>query len=289
MTGFLRADWRIVPTIDESDNHYYQGYIKPFPRVCRLLEQHQTDICRIEEISFEHYDLVVANEPCVPLSTIKNFPQTEFVYFMNEHWPGPVYIQEKLNTRPGYAAFLDHMCGEIGEPGTRAVHMPYLREPEMVRKCFPRTPQMERPRIWLDARTVLRETGSSGVWTLACDKFVEHLQQSVDLDISYRSHLYRRHYNVSQPGHDDAAAYYREISRADFFIGTGASGAGQSLCDGASLGLVCIGTPQLIYHRLICHPKCICENFEDSLRVVDSMWKEPLEYNSLVSYRIQEL
>lgn len=163
MTGFLRADWRIVPTIDESDNHYYQAYINPFPRVCRLLEHHQTDICRLEEISFDHYDLVIANEPCIPLSIIKNFPQTKFVYFMNEHWPGPVYIQEKLNTRPGYAAFLDHMCGEIGEPGTRVVHMPYLREPDMVRKCFPRTPQTERPRIWLDARTVLRETASPGV------------------------------------------------------------------------------------------------------------------------------
>ena len=231
---------------------------------------------------------MIANEPCVPLSTIKNVPQTKLFYFLNEHY-GPLYSQEKLNPRPGYAGFLDHMCGQIGEPWTRALHMPYLREPNMVRKCFPRVPHIERPRIWLDARTVLRETESPGVWTPACDKFVERLQRSVDWDISYRCELYRSHYNVPEPGHDDAAAYYRAISRADFFIGTGASGAGQSLCDAASLGLVCIGTPQLAYHRLICHPKCLCENLDDSLKTVLSICKAPLDYSSIVSYQDSQI
>jgi hypothetical protein len=262
MTGFLRADWRIVPRND--DNHYYQNYIKPYPRVCGLLERHQTDICRLEEIPFENYDLVIANEPCIPLSTISRFPQTRFFYFLNEH--STIYVQQKLSPRPGYAAFLDHMCGEIGEPGTRALDMPYLRAPDMVRKCFPRVRHIERPRIWLDARTVIRETGSPGVWPPACDQFVKSLQ-SVDWDISCRSELYQRHYNIPEPGHDDAAAYYGALSGADFFIGIAAAGAGQSLCDAASLGLVYIGTPRLIYHRLICHPKCLCENLEGALNL----------------------
>ena len=36
------------------------------------------------------------------------------------------------------------------------------------------------------------------------------------------------------------------------------AGAGQALCDAASLGLICIGQRDKSYHRLICHPAALC-------------------------------
>jgi hypothetical protein len=38
------------------------------------------------------------------------------------------------------------------------------------------------------------------------------------------------------------------------------AGAGQAICDAASLGCLCIGQQEKAFHRLICHPAALCDH-----------------------------
>src|SRR4029077_8963659 len=61
------------------------------------------------------------------------------------------------------------------------------------------------------------------------------------------------------PAWGDAAHYFEAMVRCKYYVAVGTiAGAGQALCDAASLGLICIGQQDKSYHRLICHPAALC-------------------------------
>jgi hypothetical protein len=49
------------------------------------------------------------------------------------------------------------------------------------------------------------------------------------------------------------------------------AGAGQALADAAAVGCICMGQADRPYHRLLCHPSCLCEDMAQlpsKLRIV---------------------
>jgi tetratricopeptide (TPR) repeat protein len=48
-----------------------------------------------------------------------------------------------------------------------------------------------------------------------------------------------------------------------YYVNLIACGAGQGLCDAASLGLICFGSAKLPYHKAICHPVCLCSDLSE--------------------------
>jgi hypothetical protein len=54
------------------------------------------------------------------------------------------------------------------------------------------------------------------------------------------------------------------MAPAKYYIGVGrASGGGQSLVDAASLGAICFGEKDKPFHRMLCHPACLCDDMVD--------------------------
>jgi len=61
----------------------------------------------------------------------------------------------------------------------------------------------------------------------------------------------------------DPLDYMREMSACSYYVNLIACGAGQGLCDAASLGLICFGSAKLPYHKAVCHPVCLCSDLSE--------------------------
>jgi hypothetical protein len=207
---------------------------------------------------------------------------------MNEH-SNLDYRNQLESSAAGYASFLDHMCSTISQgetPTSAVINFPYLRSPCDVRALFPSPSLRARPpRIWLEARTIiLAATGErEGLWTPECDEYLLSLNQRFDVEIRSRSRLYKQYYNVQDPSMPDAISYLRDMRRADFFIGSNAVGAGQSLADAASLGLLCFGTSKLVYHRMICPDFNLDMPLEETIETTRRLWENPQELFSAIA------
>jgi len=272
MTTLLHADWAIVLSETKSGQ---RSYVESIPRLLPIVDMQRRMAVGLSEIKLSQYDIVISFEPC--LSPLRRFFRARnWFYFHHEH-TNDWYDQSKKLTARGYAAFLDHMCAATdvaGERYPRRIEFPYLRDPDTVRGCFPRRSVSDRPTVWVDARTIMLQANgtAAGRWTDACDEQLRKLQSESRVRIITRGEIYREFYNLASSA--DAAAYLGEMSSADFYVGVAAAGAGQSLADAASLGLVCFGSPQLPYHRMICPPErlgcSLSEAFENAAELFAS-------------------
>ena len=267
MTCCLRADWKIIPS---HGSGVFNRYVAGLERLARLLAAHQTDVVAPESIEFSAYDVVISTEACLTEELTARFPRTLFLYFMNEH-DNREYGEQKTTAAAGYDHFLDHMCGTPRGDDPPSLPMPYLRAPDVVRKIFPRRGKATgRPRIWVDARSIARAAldDERALWTGACDRYAGALGAEHEVDVLYRPTIYRDYYDVQDPASRDAWHYYSNMREADYFIGIAATGAGQALCDAASLGLACVGTPALVYHRMTCVPGALCADLSSAIALV---------------------
>jgi hypothetical protein len=270
MTCLLQADWKIIPS---RGTGVFNRYVAQFPRLAKLLARHQTEVVSPDSIDFAAYDIVISTEACLTESLTARFPHTLFLYFMNEH-DNQEYNEQRNAPDAAYDYFLDHMCGVTAErvgDFPLSIPMPYLRAPAVVRKIFPRDrDRAARPQIWIDARYIARAALGSAraLWTERCDQYAHELRAKHEVEIFYRSNIYRDYYDVQDPSSRDAPGYYADMRHADYFIGLTATGAGQALCDAASLGLACVGTPLLVYHRMTCVPQALCADLGPAISLV---------------------
>jgi hypothetical protein len=252
-TTLLQSDWAIVHAEGQSGQ---RSYVESLPHLRPLIERQRDTAVRLADLDLSSYDIVISIEPCL-MAVRQSCEANNRFYFHNEH-SNEWYNRSRRELAPGYVAFLDHMCGATdvtGENYPCSISFPYLRDPQTMRGCFPSKSNSAHPAAWVDARTIMLQANGSplGKWTEACDEYLRSLELESGIRIITRGEIYRNYYNVSSTA--DAAAYLEDMSGADYFISIAASGAGQSLCDAASLGLVCFGSPDLVYHRMICQPE----------------------------------
>jgi hypothetical protein len=261
MTCLLQADWYVIP--QQKTNAYIYDAVHRVPGRREMIEAHSQTV---SHVPLELYDIVISLDPVLP-SKLKATPL--LAYYAQEHWD-PLYRRSLRKPDAPYDLFLDHMLSASGTLRTLpvAVGFPYLRAPEDARKQFCTGEKFDA--IWVEARAVTTLSMSTE-WDAACTATLERLTHLFGLPAQSRKHAVRdAPYAISDPPTwGDARNYLRELASCRYFASFGrVAGAGQGLCDAASLGCICVGERSKTYHRVVCHPAALCDDMYDVPRVL---------------------
>lgn len=253
MTCLLEADWYVIS--ENVPTFHNRRLFSEHPEFLKSLE-HVDNTVSIEEIPFDEYDLIITFDP-----VIRRVPHTKalMAYFLNEH-NDPLYKQSQRKVVWGYDLFLAHM---IDGPATltglpQAISFPYLRAPKVARAIFN---EEKEEAVWADWRT-LTTLGMTDYLEDKSAAITQRLEEYLHVPVRHGSQLFTTFYGVhDKPRWGDPALFLQKLSRCKYYVGVGrAGGAGQGLCDAASLGLICFGEKNKVFHRLTCHPACLCED-----------------------------
>lgn len=256
LTCLLQADWYIVPESVGSD--YIQDALRNRTRA-DILRKHSKNITEVVSIPFEEYDVAISFDAILDIPP--GIP-TLFAYYAQEHWDS-LYKDSLARPTPGYDLFLAHMLDAPSQLSSipQSISFPYLHDPELVRSLFPAT---RREVAWVDWRTLMTLTGKGAgdPWCPEAVAATGRLQKVLAIEVRCRTNTQGSRYAISEtPAWGDAANYFREMSECKYYVAVGdIAGAGQALADAASLGCLCIGQADKPYHRLLCHPLCLCSN-----------------------------
>jgi hypothetical protein len=254
MTCCLQADWYVIPQQLSSD--YTQDVLRR-PRLGDVLSRHTRNIVAPENIPLEQYELVITFDPI--LSVPADSP-TLFAYFVVEHWDC-LYKESMYGPLGRYDLFLAHMMDapKMLNSLPQALAFPYLRDPDAVHAAFPAE---KEDSVWADFRTLttLGMAENYGMWVASGHAAAKRLEETLRLPVRYKATFNEHPYGISDPpAWGDAANYFDEMARCRYYVAVGIiAGAGQAICDAASLGCLCIGQEEKAFHRLICHPAALC-------------------------------
>lgn len=260
MTCCLKADWYVIPQRLTSD--YTQEVLRRIPNGTEKITRQTRNIVQPEQIPVEEYDLIITFDPIwdVPAESA-----TLFAYFVVEHWDR--LYNESLRAPIGrYDLFLAHMMdasmGLASLP--QALAFPYLRHPETVRAVFP---SAKEEAVWVDFRTLttLGMAETYDIWVSSGHAAATRLEETLDLPVRYKGTFNENPYGISDPpAWGDAARYFDAMASCRYYVAVGTiAGAGQALCDAASLGCICVGQQDKAFHRLVCHPAALCASMID--------------------------
>jgi hypothetical protein len=271
MTCCLQADWYIVPQQLTSD---YTRQVMRYLGGADIISRHTRGVVAPEEIPVDQYDLVVTFDPIWPVPADS---PTLFAYFVVEHWDR--LYQDALRAPLGrYDLFLAHMMDAPKEVAAlpQPLAFPYLRDPDTVRAAFPAA---KEDAVWADFRTLttLGMADNYGLWAASGHAAAKRLEQALGLPIRYRASFNEHPYGISDPPvWGDAANYFDEMAGCKYYVAVGTiNGAGQAICDAASLGCLCIGQQEKAFHRAICHPAALCAHMMELPRRLKAIAGSP--------------
>ena len=249
MTHLFQAEWLVLPFCHDSKN------------VRQKIDFHQQTFddnmeCLpfITDMHLDDYDVVISLDPIL---RPPRGGKTLYAYFQNEHHHSE-YSQSIRNPMPGYDLFLDHMMKtsswvyDLPQP----VAFPYPRDPFVVRKmCIGKRTDS----IWFDKRFVMLLThGNEAFHRGGFESTIASLEKRFQSRVTFRHLDFEDMTRWGDP-HD----YMRDMAKSTYYVNLIACGAGQGLCDAASLGLICFGSAKLPYHKAICHPVCLCNDLSE--------------------------
>ncbi len=256
----LQADWYVIP--QQMLSGYAREAVFKYPGREEIIKKYSTNLFLPSEIPLENYDLVITIDPVL---NVPDRSSTFFAYYAQEHWDR-TYIQSLRNPLGNYDLFLAHMMD--AEPQLtrlpQAISFPYLRAPDVMRSVFPMEKQEQ---VWLDWRILMTLSFAdfSDPWNEGCIHAAERLQELLPLPIQYQGKIHVNPYGVCDPPMwGDAVPYLRAVGSCKYYVAVGRiAGAGAGLGDAASLGCICIGQQDKAYHRMICHPSCLCADMTE--------------------------
>lgn len=249
MTHLFQADWYVLPFCHDSkivrqkiDFHQ------------QTFDDNMEYLSHVADVPFDEYDVVISLDPI--LRPPRN-GKTVYAYFQNEHH-NTEYTRSLQAPLPGYDLFLDHMMKapvwvyDLPQP----VAFPYPRDPFVVRGMCN---TQRSGAIWFDKRFIMMLThGNESFHRGGFEQTVTMLEKMFHSPVVFRNLDFE---DMTRWG--DPQEYMQDLSACSYYVNLIACGAGQGLCDAASLGLICFGSPKLPYHRAICHPACLCLNLSD--------------------------
>jgi len=249
MTHLFQADWFVLPFCHDSKIvrqkiDYHQ----------QTFDDNMEYLSRADELPLDDYDAVISLDPI--LRPPRN-GATLYAYFQNEHH-NTEYANSLKAPLPGYDLFLDHMMQapvwvyDLPQP----VAFPYPRAPFTNRRICQ---EQRSDNIWFDKRFVMLLThGNEAVHRGGFEKTLALLERRFGTRVTFRNLDFE---DMTSWG--DPLDYMRDMYECSYYVNLIACGAGQGLCDAASLGLICFGSPKLPYHRSICHPLCLCRDLSE--------------------------
>ncbi len=248
-THLFQADWFVLPFCHDSKLvrqkiDYHQ----------QTFDDNMEYLTDVADVPLDDYDVVMSLDPI--LRPPRN-SRTLYAYFQNEHHHSE-YTQSVQNPLPGYDLFLDHM---MKAPGwvydlPQPVAFPYPRDPFAVRGMCA---EQRSDAIWFDKRFVMMLTHGSELFHRGgFEGTIASLEKRFRARVTFRNLDFE---DMTRWG--DPHEYMLEMSKCSYYVNLIACGAGQGLCDAASLGLICFGSPKLPYHKAICHPVCLCSDLSE--------------------------
>jgi hypothetical protein len=278
MTILLKADWIVIPQQRDTWYTWMSGVSHPDERA--TIERHTTHLRRPDDIDWDAYDVVISLDSCL---RPPRRSRALFAYYMNEHVDALYEISQR-KVLDGYDLFLDHRLqapaalAEVPQP----VACPYLWESAISRplvRAHTAAPAAEEA-IFVEWRTLTllagdrtrqaqrmahgAETATLGLTEAEATTLVSRLSRYLGLPARYRL-LRDGVYNhlPDPPQWGELLHYLAPLARCRYFASLFAFGAGQALADAASMGALCFGHQSLPYHRLICHPACLCATLDE--------------------------
>jgi len=260
LTCMLQADWFIIP--QSTDTDYTRDAVAKHPGRAAIIEKHTSNVTPQERIPFGDYDLVIS------FDAILNVPansRTVFAYFAQEHWDR-LYGESLRRPAKGYDLFLAHMLDSLTtiQSLPQSISFPYTHDLVLSRSTFP---EQKQNVVWVDWRTLmtLSMRGFSDPWDFAAENATIRLAETLGLSVTQRGIHHTQSYGFADPpAWGDAASYLRDLARSRYYVGVGnIAGAGQGLAEAAAMGCLCVGQSDKAYHRLICHPECLCEDLAE--------------------------
>ncbi|UCG46526.1 MAG: class I SAM-dependent methyltransferase, partial [Phycisphaerales bacterium] len=117
--------------------------------------------------------------------------------------------------------------------------------------------------VWADWRTLTALAGTD-LWSEQAKVAAADLEQALGMPVAFRQFCCSSYGFTDPPAWGDAARYLRAMAKCRYYVGVGrGSGPGQGLCDAVSLGCICLGERNKPFHRMICHPCCLCDSKDD--------------------------
>ncbi len=254
MTCCLKADWYVVPQQLSSD---YTKEVLKLLGSSETMARHTRNVVAPQAIPVEKYDVVITFDPFWSMPT--NSPAL-FAYFVVEHWDR-LYKESLRKPLGQYDLFLAHMLDAPERLASlpQALAFPYLRDPETVRAAFPTA---KDDAVWADFRTLttLGMAETYGTWVAAGHAAAKRLEEALQYAVRYKGEFNESPYGISDPpAWGDALRYFGAMACCRYYVAVGTiAGAGQAICDAASVGCLCIGQQDKAFHRLICHPAALC-------------------------------
>jgi len=249
MTHLLQADWYVLPFCHDSKNVRQR-----LDKHQQALDDNMEYIRSASDIPMDEYDVVISLDPIL---RPPRGGRTLYAYYQNEHHHNE-YTRSLYAPLHGYELFLDHMLKgpawiyDLPQP----IAFPYLRNPGIARKIC-KGPQADS--IWFDKRFIMMLThGSETFHRGGFEDAISLLEKRLNIQVAFRHADYE---NII--GWGDPLDYMRDMSRCSYYVNLIACGAGQGLCDAASLGLICFGSAKLPYHKAVCHPVCLCSDLSE--------------------------
>jgi len=249
MTHLFQADWFVLPFCHDSKlaRQKIDSHQQTFDDCAEY-------VANPGEIPIDEYDVVISLDPILRPPRDSN---TLYAYFQNEHHHTE-YSYSIRSPLHGYDLFLDHMLNgpawvyDLPQP----VAFPYPRDPYTNRKfCFGE----QNDSIWFDKRFIMMLThGSEAFHRGGFESTVAFFEKKFQTRVTFRNLDFE---DMTRWG--DPLEYMREMSACSYYVNLIACGAGQGLCDAASLGLICFGSAKLPYHKTICHPVCLCNDLSE--------------------------
>jgi hypothetical protein len=285
MTTLLEADWYVIPQQVNTD-YTYDSALKR-PGYAEIVRKHTHGVVEPTQIPFDSYDLVITSDP------ILHFPQssrTLFAYFVAEHWDWR-YRASLQRPHNNADLFLAHM---MDAPDTiralpQAVSFPYVRDPQTMRALFA-APERDEA-VWADWRMLsFLSANTNGDNEEAMQAAARRLEETLAIAVVCRPFSMGLYYGQDPPLWGDGANFLAALGRQRFYVALGRnSGAGQGLADAASLGCICFGEQDKPYHRLLCHPQCLCADLEELPRRFQRVRNSPKLQEEICSWQDQHL
>jgi len=283
MSCLLEADWYVVSEANLKSD-YLKGSLKDSRRV-KIVDKYVKKVISQYKIPYERYDIVISLDPILDVPEISN---TLFGYFLNEHWDRLYYrsLKKPLNK---YDLFLAHMLDAKSELTNlcQAVSFPYLYSQEVARNIFG---LKKEEKVWVDWRT-LTTLSQTETWKKETEEAAKRLQYYLSYPVFHKGDFNKKPLGISDPPlWGDAYNYLKEMAKCKYYIGVGRlGGAGQALCDAASLECICIGDMARPYHRLVCHPELLCKDLFDLVGKFKKVLNSFSLQNEAIIYQQQAL
>jgi len=275
MTVLLQADWYVVPQRVTTWYTLFSGIGRPPDR--DVLERHTWNIVAPCTIPYDEYDVVISLDPCLQPPRCR---QTLLAYYMNEH-VDVRYGCSKRRPAPGYDLFFAHLLDATPTLNQlpQALGFPYMWERDITRPLLRTGPPAEEA-VLVEWRTLALLLGdrsrqgrrftqqgqasSIGLTDSEAQELANRLAFYLDRPVRFqllRDGIYNR--LPDPPRWGDTLTYLRSLAGCRYYASLFSFGAGQALVDAAAAGAIVFGSGDLAYHRLVCHPSCLCTSLKE--------------------------